>query len=301
MNVIGTGLSGLVGSRIVELLKDVSFQSIALEKGMDITNHSAVFEAISKSTASWVVHLAAYTDVQGAETEREKGKDSVAWKVNVEATKNIVDICHTMRKRLLYVDTDYAFDGTKKLYIETDPPNPQSWYAITKTEGAKHVLSLGEYGLVIRIANPYRANFPEQSTIPASSLPVGKKDFVHKMIDRFIKGDDITAATDQVFVPTFVDDIAFAMDALLHVNAYGIYHVVGSDALTPYDVATEIARQYGFDPAVIKKTTFHEYFANRAPVPQYAALSNKKLQTLGVLMKTFQDGLMTMKEQECTL
>jgi len=298
MKVLGTGLSGLVGSRIVELLSShVDFVSLALEKGVDVTNHAAVFEAITGSTASWVLHLAAYTDVQAAEKERVKGKESLSWQVNVEATKNIVDICHTTRKHLLYVDTDYAFDGTKKFYDETDTPNPKGWYAITKTEGAKHVLSLGEYGLVIRIANPYRAN-------PVGvSLPQGKKDFVHKMIDLLENGKDIVAPSDQVFVPTFVDDIAVAIDALLKIQAHGVYHVVGNDALSPYQVANEIAVFYGFDPSLIKKTTFLEYFSNKAPIPQYAALSNKKLQTLGILMKTFRAGLKIMKEQdqECTL
>ena len=287
MKVIGTGLSGLVGSRIVELLSShVDFQSISLEKGVDITNHRAVFEAISASTASWVMHLAAFTDVQGAEKERDKGKKSIAWQVNVDATKNIVNICHTTRKHLLYVDTDYAFDGTKKSYDETDAPNPMSWYAMTKTEGAKHVLSLGEYGLVIRIANPYRGNF------------MGKKDFVHKMIEILRVGNDVFAPTDQLFVPTFVDDIAYAIDTLLIKNAFGVYHVVGSDALSPFDIAIEIAATYGFDQELIKKTTFHEYFVNRAAIPQYAALSNKKLHLLGVIMKTFHQGLIVMKEQE---
>lgn len=296
MKVLGTGLSGLVGSRIVELLSShVDFVSLALEKGVDITNHSAVFEAISSSTASWVLHLAAYTDVQAAEKERTKGKESLSWQVNVEATKNIVDICHTTRKHLLYVDTDYAFDGTKQFYDETDTPNPKGWYATTKTEGAKQVLSLGEYGLVIRIANPYRAN-------PVSvSLQQGKKDFVHKMIDLLKNGKDIVAPSDQIFVPTFVDDIAVAIDVLLKNQAHGVYHVVGNDSLSPYQVANEIAVLYGFDPSLIKKTTFEEYFSNKAPIPQYAALSNKKIQTLGVFMKPFREGLTIMKAQECTL
>lgn len=293
MKVLGTGLSGLVGSRIVELLSShVDFQSLALEKGIDITNHEAVFEAITNSTASWVLHLAAYTDVQGAEKERVNGKESSAWQINVEATKNIVDICHTTRKHLLYVDTDYAFLGTKKIYDETDTPNPKCWYAITKTEGAKHVLSLGENGLVIRIANPYRAN------PVGASVPLGKKDFVHKMIDLLENGKDIVAPSDQVFVPTFVDDIAVAIDALLKIQAHGVYHVVGSDAISPHQVAIEIADLYGFDPSLINKTTFEEYFFNKAPIPQYASLSNKKLLALGVKMKSFKEGLSAMKTQE---
>ena len=129
-------------------------------------------------------------------------------------------------------------------------------------------------------------------------LQAGKKDFVHKMIDRFVSSLDISVPTDQIFVPTFVDDIAYAIDVLLQMNADGIYHIVGSDALSPFDVAMEIAKVYDFYSSLIKKTTFHEYFFNRAPIPQYAALSNQKLLTLGVMMKTFREGLLTLKAQE---
>ena len=123
------------------------------------------------------------------------------------------------------------------------------------------------------------------------------------MIDLLENGKDIVAPSDQVFVPTFVDDIAVAIDTLLKIEAHGVYHVVGNDALSPYKIALEIADLYGFDPSLIKKTTFLEYFSNKAPIPQYAALSNNKLQTLGILMKTFHAGLKIMKkqDQECTL
>lgn len=293
MNVIGTGLSGLVGQRIVELLSDhIHFSPLSSSTSIDISDHQSVFEALTKSSADWVFHLAAYTDVQGAEKERSLEKESAAWKINVEATKNIVNICHTTRKRLLYIDTDYAFDGKKTSYDETDDTSPMSWYGITKSEGAKHVLSLGEYGLVIRIANPYKAN---PVGLPAQ---VGKKDFVHKMIDRLRAGQDITAPDDQLFVPTFIDDISIAIDVLTEKKANGIYHVVGSEALSPYAVAKEIASQYGFSQDLVKKTTFHEYFLNRAPVPQYAVLSNAKLTAFGVNMRSFKDGLSALKTQE---
>ena len=79
------------------------------------------------------------------------------------------------------VDTDYAFDGTKQMYTEADSTNPLSWYATTKSEGAKRVLGLGDKGLVIRISNPYRAH------------QVGKKDFVHKMLERLLAGSEVVA------------------------------------------------------------------------------------------------------------
>jgi dTDP-4-dehydrorhamnose reductase len=287
MNIIGTGLSGLVGSRIVTLLSpSYQFANLSLETGVDITNHEMVASAIAKSDAPWVFHLAAYTNVQEAEKERSMGDQSMAWKVNVKATENIVSAVQTSGKKLLYIDTDYAFDGTKASYTEDDAPNPLGWYATTKSEGAKRVLALGSNGLVVRIANPYRAN------------PVGKTDFVHKMLERLTQNLGISAPSDQLFVPTFIDDIAQALDALISRDASGIYHIVGSSAISPYQAAIAIAKEFRLDESQITQTTFAQYFMGRAPIPQYAVLKNDKIQNLGVHMRTFEGGLKEVHSQE---
>lgn len=282
MNILGTGLSGLVGSRVVELLsKNHRFEDLSLETGVDITKSDDVKARIEASPAAWIFHLAAYTNVQEAEKEKE-----TAWKINVEATENIVTVAKSTGKKVVYVDTDYAFDGKKQSYSEEDIPNPLGWYAKTKYEGAKRVLALGENALVIRIANPYRAN------------PVGKKDFVHKMLERLSNEQTLVGPTDQLFVPTFIDDIAIALEALIARNAHGLFHVVGSSALSPYDAALLVAKTWGFPETLVQKTTFAEFFKDRAPIPQYAALTNDKIRSLGVLMRTFPEGLQEVKRIE---
>lgn len=287
MNILGTGLSGLVGSRLVTLLGDhMTFQNLSLESGVDITKKDDVDAYFQSSDAPWVFHLAAYTDVQGAEKERELGENSSAWKVNVIATENIVANCKKFNKKLVYIDTDYAFDGKNGPYDEEAPTNPLGWYAITKTEGAKRVNLLGENGLVIRISNPYRAH------------PVGKKDVVHKMLERLTQGLEITAPHNQQFVPTFIDDLALAMDALVRENASGIYHVVSSSAISPYEAAISIAQVFGFDESLVHKTTFDQMFKDRAPAPQYAVLTQQKIQRLGLTPRSFLDGIREVKSQE---
>jgi dTDP-4-dehydrorhamnose reductase len=286
MNILGTGLSGLVGSRVTELLPDFSFENLSLETGVDITKKDQVDPYFKRSTATWVFHFAAYTNVQESEKQRELKEDSIAWKINVTATETIIDNCTKYKKKLIYIDTDYAFDGKKKEYTEEDVPNPLGWYAKTKFEGAKRVMELGEGSLILRIANPYRAN------------PVGKMDFVHKMLERLMGGVGITAAKDQIFVPTYIDDIAFAIKKLIAVNAAGLYHVVGSTALSPFEAANEIADVFGCDTKNITPTTFAEMFRDRAPAPQYAYLKNDKIQALGVLMRTFREGLLDLKALE---
>ena len=287
MKILGTGLSGLVGSRIVELTSDIwFFENLSLETGVDITNKETLATYFHNCDAPWVFHFAAYTNVQEAEKEKPMGTLSTAWKVNVAATENIAEMCRQTNKHLVYLDTDYAFDGKERSYSEDNTHYPLGWYAITKYEGAKRVLSLGENGLVARIANPYRAH------------PVGKQDFVHKMIDMFQQRKEVLGATDQLFVPTFIDDIARALRVLIEGSYHGLYHVVGSDALNPYHAALTVAETFGFPKSLVKPTTFDRMFSGRAPIPQYADLKNDKIHSLGVEMKTFAQGLNEVKSQE---
>ncbi len=287
MNILGTGLSGLVGSRVVELLSpEYSFENLSLETGVDITKKESVDSYFAHSDAPWVFHFAAYTDVQGAESERRLGGESMAWKVNVLATENIIANCRSSGKKLVYVDTDYAFDGKKSEYSEDDVPNPLGWYGVTKSEGAKRVLALGDLGLVIRISNPYRAH------------QIGKKDFVHKMLEQLESNQPVLAPTDQIFTPTFIDDIALALRLLIQTNARGIYHVVGNNALSPFDAAVAIADAFDCDKTLVKPASFIRMFQNRAPTPQYAVLKNDKICALGATMRTFTEGLRQVKSQE---
>ncbi len=287
MNIIGTGLSGLVGSRVVELLSnEFQFENLSLQTGVDITNKTDVVARIEKSDAPWVFHFAAKTDVDGAENERSMAEKSPTWIVNVLATESIVEACKKTGKKLLYISTDFVFDGLKDEYGEEDIPNPVGWYATTKYEGEKHVRTLGEQSLVVRIANPY------------GSKHGNKSDFVHKILKRLLGNEEVIAPVDQVFVPTYIDDIARAIKTLVISRANGIYHVVGNTALSPFQAAEEIAKTYVIPKARITRTTFKDYFKGKAPRPFHASLKNDKISKLGVVMSSFADGLQEVKHQE---
>jgi dTDP-4-dehydrorhamnose reductase len=287
MNIIGTGLSGMVGSRIVELLSDThTFTNLSLETGVDITKRDELDLLISGSDAPWVFHFAAKTDVDACEKDRTLGHQGGAWTVNAKATEDIADICRKTGKRMLYISTDYVFDGNRGEYSENDIPKPAGWYGITKFEGEKRVAALGDTGLTVRIANPYRAGGD------------GKMDFVHKILSRLRADLPVTAPSDGQFTPTFVDDIALAIKTLVNANASGIYHAVGGDSLSQYDAAVCIAKIFGFAESKIGKTTFGEFFSNRAPRPVHASMINGKINILGIKMANFEDGLRTVKRQE---
>jgi len=298
MRILGTGLSGLVGSRVVELLSDsFTFTNFSLDTGVDITDEADMYTRITGDReASWVFHLAAYTNVQQAEADRAAGRESTAWKVNVSDSENIARACKDSNKRMLYVDTDYAFDGKNKdaSYTEKDPVHPLGWYAETKTEGAKRVMDvLGPSALVIRISNPYRAEKPD-----AEANGKWKMDFVHKILSRLRQREPVQAARDQLFVPTFIDDIAEAVRALISAGSGGLFHVTGSQAISPFEATKEIAATYAADPGLVRPVSFTSYFRGRAPIPQYAVLSTAKLSNTGVSMRGFADGLAEVYRQE---
>lgn len=287
MDIIGTGLSGLVGSRIIELLfPDFSFENLSLETGVDITQKDVVSSRIAASSAPWVFHFAAKTDVDGCEKEKELGVASEAWRINVDATESVVAACRQTKKQLLYISTDFVFDGTGTTYSEEDMPNPQSWYARTKHEGELRVQSMGKSGLIIRIAFPYRA------------VNGGKKDFFHRMMEIFAGGKSFTAPNDQLFVPTFIDDIAAAIRLLVGTSASGIYHVVGSQTLSPYEAGQKIAKTFGYDEQLVKPVEFATFYAGRASRPFHAVLSNDKIAKFGLAMSTFDEGLAAIKKQQ---
>ncbi len=284
MKILGTGLSGLIGTRIVELLSpSFQFEKLSLDTGIDITKKELVDAYIDKSDAPWVFHFAARTDVDGAEKEKSLKEKSPTWIVNVAGTEYIAEACARTRKHLLYVSTDFVFDGTQDEYLETDTPNPQGWYATTKYEGEKLTAVLGDHGLIIRIANPFRTD------------KFTKPDFVHKIIERLKNNQEVVAAKDQIFVPTFIDDIARAIKKLVEINAHGIYHVVGSQALSPFDAVQRIAKAFDFDSSLVKSTTFAQFFADRAPRPFHAYLKNDKITKLGVVMHSFDEVLPRVK------
>lgn len=288
MKILGTGLDGLVGSRIVELLSDkYEFENLSIITGVDITDRNTVLEKIKSSEAQIVLHLAAKTDVDGCELDRPLGKKGDAWRINVFGTKNVVDACQLSKKKLIYISTDFVFDGENPPvggYSEDDIPNPLNWYAQTKYEGEKIVQNLKSPWIIARIAYPYRAKFE-------------RLDFARAILKRLQEGQIVTAVKDHIFTPTYIDDIAFAIDSLIKNNCTGIFHVVGSHSLTPYDAAVLIAKEFDLDMSKISQTTKAEFFNNRAPRPFQLALKNDKIGKLGIKMKTFEEGIREIKSQ----
>lgn len=283
MKIFTIGGSGLVGSRIVELLNNkYTFQDLSLTNGVDITDPASLDIVKNDTEHEVVILLAAKADVDGCERDKELGEEGSAYTINVVGVQNIVNACESSNKKLIYISTDFVFDGSAKAeysYTETDKPNPINWYAKTKYEGEKIVANSGLPFIIARIAYPYRKEF---------SIKV---DLVRAIKKRISEKKPMSAVTDHIMNPTLIDDIASALDKLIESKQTGIFHVTGSQSLTPYDLSILIAEKFGYDKSLISKTTRAVYFAGKAPRPFNVSMNNDKIRKLGVWMKTFEEGL----------
>jgi dTDP-4-dehydrorhamnose reductase len=290
--IIATGLSGMVGSRLAELLADEwQFENLSLETGVDITNFALLEKKFSQSPAKVCFHLAAVTDVDGCEKQKEQGEESLAWKVNVEATGEIARLCRTNNIYLVYISTEFIFAGTKplgQLYSENDSPNPINWYGQTKLMGEKGVQKNSQDYLIVRLASPYRDDFPE------------KLDFARAIRACLEQSQTVNAISDGMFTPTLVDDFARGLRKIVQIRPQGILHLVGSEPLSPLAATQEIADLYGFGKDLILPITNQEYFQKqgRALRGKNLAMSNTKAESLGIKMKSFSEGMRYLKEQE---
>lgn len=289
MKILATGLNGLVGSRIQELLQDkYEFQSISRSTNVNIVDRWDVIHEVQTRNPEIVLHLASKTNVDGCEEDRKSGTQGEAWKVNVEGTRNIVDACAQSNKTLIYISTDFVFDGEKQqgqFYTEEDIQHPINWYGQTKFEAEKIVVGSGVPFVIVRIAYPYRSNFEQKS------------DFMRVVLSRLKERKPVQAITDHIFSPTFIDDIAHTLDILIQNNASGVYHAVGAQWLSPYDACMMLANQFGLDTSLIQKTTREQFFKDRAPRPFNLSLKDDKIEKLEVTMRSFEEGLKEVKKQ----
>lgn len=285
--ILATGSSGMVGSRMAELLdKKYQFVDISLEKGIDITDLKAV-EAIFQQNQETlaVLHLAALTDVDECEKQKSKGKKSLAWQINVIGTENITKLCRRYQKKLIYISTDFVFDGKNGPYQETDIPNPSNFYARTKFVGEKVVQKLLNDFLICRIAFPFRSKFTQ------------KTDIVRTIIEKLAKSSLVEVVDNLYITPTFIDDIAYALDLLIKQNQKGIFHLVGDTCLTPKELADNIADVFGFDKNLAQPVRAETYFKNRAPRPKNSCLTNLKIKALGGKFHNIVESLQIVKKQ----
>lgn len=226
MTVWLVGSRGMLGRAVeAELLaQDVEVSSSDLD--VDITDLDRVVEHAREITPDWIVNCAAYTEVDGAEDEEEK-----AYRINATGPENLATAASQNGASLLHISTDYVFDGAlDRPYDVADHPNPQTAYGRTKLAGEQAIRQLIERHVIIRTAWLYGA---------------GGKNFVETMLRLMEQRTEITVVNDQVGSPTYSEELARVIRALVMSDKtwYGTFHFSGEGSCTWYEFAVEIYRQ----------------------------------------------------------
>ena len=272
LKIAVTGPNGLLGTSIIDLLQ-TSFTFIPLShKDIDVTNKENVDRVLHKLDYDILLHLAAYTNVDKAEEEKEK-----AHLINVVGTKNIFDTVQQQNKKMIYISTDFVFDGENPPYDELSSPNPLGHYAKTKYEGEQIVEN---NAMIVRISYPYGASY---STKP---------DFVSRLSKLLEEGKELHMITDATITPTHIDDIAFALKHLMNNYSAEVFHVVGTETLSPFTAGKLIAEAFEHNTNLITPITFEEYEMNKAPRPQHSEIVSIKNNFYH--MKKFSEAIKTL-------
>ena len=302
MKLLVIGGSGLLGYKVAKMASNehetfltYNYRSIQVEGctalKLDKCDRKAVFELLEKIKPDVVIDTAALHNVDYCETHPEE-----AWKVNVEGTRNVAEACKKVGAKIIFISTDYVFDGTKGYYTEEDTPNPLSYYAKTKLEAEKTIQSLDVNYIIARPSVIYGWNPNEVSGLKSSS---GKSvNFVVWALQKLEKGEEIKAVTDQYSSPTLADNLAEALLVMASSEKQGIYHTAGKDCVNRYEFTLKIAEVFGLDKSLIKPVT-SEIFKQVAKRPKKCCLDVSKAEKdFGIRFLTVEEGLKLMKNQK---
>lgn len=267
--VLITGANGQLGGEFVEIFKDWEVLATDLET-LDITDKAKVKETFEKEKPDWVIHCAAWTDVDGCAQDPEK-----AMKINGEATKNLAEAAKAVSAKMVYISTNEVFDGKKNSpYIESDETNPINPYAKSKLAGEKFVQEiLKDDGVIVRTSWVYG--------------PKGKSNFPLKIIAAADKLGELKVVDDELATPTYAPDLAKAVFELIQNNPSGIYHLVNDGFASRYDWAEQILKEKKLG-VKISRTKLADYQRLSTP-PKKAVLANEKYKNLGLKMRSWQN------------
>lgn len=304
MKVLVTGVAGQLGHDVMNELAGRGYEGIGsdiqevysgIQDGtavtsmpyvqMDITDADCVKRVISEAAPDAVVHCAAWTAVDLAEEEEKK---PIVQAVNVDGTRNIAKVCKELNCKMVYLSTDYVFDGQGETPWDPDCKDykPLNVYGQTKLEGELAVSELLTKYFIVRIAWVFGKN---------------GKNFIKTMLNVGKNHDTIKVVNDQIGTPTYTFDLAKLLVDMIETEKYGYYHATNEgDYISWYDFTKEIFRQavemgheeYSEDKVKVLPVTTEEYGVSKAARPFNSRLDKSKLTDNGFhLLPTWQDAL----------
>ena len=266
MKVLVTGVKGQLGFDVVKELKKRGYDAVGVDiNEMDITDAEKVTEVITDVNPDVVVHCAAWTAVDAAEDEENIPKVRA---INVSGTQNIADVCKNINCKMIYISTDYVFNGlgTEPWQADCRDYDPLCVYGQTKLEGELAVSQTLDKYFIVRIAWVFGKN---------------GNNFIKTMLNVGKKFDTVRVVNDQIGTPTYTYDLARLLVDMAETDKYGYYHVTNEGGyISWYDFTCEIFKQVGYDTEVVPVTT-EEYGLSKAARPFNSRLDKSKLTAHG--------------------
>lgn len=296
MKILVTGSNGLLGQKIIYALrerKDVQCISTAIGPNrmkvkdgyvydeLDITNEQSINEVFEKHRPDAVINTAAMTNVDACESKREE-----AWMLNVQSVSYLIEACKKYNVHLIHLSTDFVFDGRKGPYVETDEPNPLSFYAHTKYEAEKLIMASLPTAAILRTIIIYGVvddNSRSNVVLWAKNALENKKE--------------ITVINDQFRSPTLAEDLADACISAALKKAHGIYHVSGREVMNILDMVKIVADYFNLDHQFIKPVSSADLKQPAVRPPVTGFIIEKAVRELDFQPKTFLEGLAQIKNQ----
>lgn len=272
MRILVTGVKGQLGHDVVHELEKRGHTAIGVDvEEMDITDASAVEKGIKEAEVEAVIHCAAYTAVDAAEDNQE-----ICMRVNAEGTEHIARICRELDLKMVYISTDYVFDGEgERPWEPDDERHPLNVYGESKYQGELAVEKYLEKYFIVRIAWVFGVN---------------GKNFIKTMLRLSENQNEINVVNDQVGSPTYTYDLAVLLADMVETERYGRYHATNEGLCTWYEFACEIFRQAGKNVKVNPVTS--EEFPAKAKRPHNSRMEKGKLDVNGFQrLPSWQDAL----------
>jgi dTDP-4-dehydrorhamnose reductase len=296
MKILVTGANGLLGQHLVKLLLSGGYHVLATGKGpsriiydgpadyayfnADITDGYALEELMDLEKPGVVIHAAAMTQVDIAEQNPK-----LCSEINIQGTGNVLRHAEKYSGSIVYISTDFVFDGEKGNYAEEDKRSPVNWYGRTKMDAENIIVTSQIPWTIVRTCLVY-----------GDAVNSARSHIISWVKEKLENKEKIKVVNDQVRTPTFVEDLAKGVLLAIEKKATGIFHISGADVLTPYQVAIKTADVFGLDKSLVEKVDAAT-FTQPARRPAKTGFNIEKAKReLGYTPLSFEEALRSRKK-----
>jgi dTDP-4-dehydrorhamnose reductase len=291
--ILITGSNGMLGQRAVQFYsskENVELLATSVEEKSvvdsveyipsDIKNRDEIKKVIHDYYPDFIIHTAAFTNVDLSEKLRED-----AWKINVKGVEYIAEAARAIDAHIIHISTDYIFDGKDGPYSENAKPNPVGYYGRTKLASENALKISGTFFTILR------------TNVLYGIAPNSRPDFVRWVINSLNKKENIRIVKDQINNPAFIDDLVQGINKIIDFKKTGTYNIGGKEFLSRYDFTLQIAEYFNLDKKLITPITTEE-LKQPARRPLNSGLIILKAETeLGYKPHTINESLAAMKKE----